>query len=116
MSTKLCGGAGVGGQLKTNRKTQRGTLGHGSQKLDVPTLIRHGDADQIASIAELALLSSQIAKGATFKSNSRRVTPHVLDAKDQINTELLAFIKGAVTKAKARVTVYSTNQPGRTPI
>src|SRR5205823_14533413 len=37
------------------------------KKLDVPTLILHGDDDQIVPIGASALLSSKIVKGATLK-------------------------------------------------
>jgi non-heme chloroperoxidase len=64
------------------------------RKFDVPTLIIHGDDDQIVPIGASALLSSKIVKGATL-----RVYPggsHGLTAteKDKVNADLLAFIKG----------------------
>ncbi len=37
------------------------------KKIDVPTLIMHGDDDQIVPIADSALLSSKLVKGATLK-------------------------------------------------
>jgi len=37
------------------------------KKFDVPTLILHGDDDQIVPIVASALLSSKIVKGATLK-------------------------------------------------
>ena len=37
------------------------------KKFDVPTLILHGDDDQIVPIADSALLSSKIVKGAALK-------------------------------------------------
>ena len=37
------------------------------KKFDVPTLILHGDDDQIVPIAASALLSSKIVKNATLK-------------------------------------------------
>ena len=37
------------------------------KKFDVPTLIIHGDDDQIAPIADSARLSSKIVKDATLK-------------------------------------------------
>ena len=64
------------------------------RKIDVPTLILHGDEDQIVPIAASALLSSKIVKGATLKVYPG--APHGLTAthKDQVNQDLLAFIKG----------------------
>jgi non-heme chloroperoxidase len=61
------------------------------KKFDVPTLIIHGDDDQIVPIADSALLSSKLIKGATLKIYPG--APHGLCSthKDQINEELLAF-------------------------
>ena len=59
----------------------------------MPTLILHGDDDQIVPIADSALLSSKIVKGATLKVY--KGAPHGMctTLKDQVNEELLAFIK-----------------------
>ena len=64
------------------------------KKIDVPTLILHGDDDQIVPIADSALLSAKIVKGATLRVISN--APHGMCSthKDQINAELLGFIKG----------------------
>jgi non-heme chloroperoxidase len=63
------------------------------KKIDVPTLILHGDDDQIVPIADSALLSSKLVKGATLKVIPG--APHGMCStlKNQINTELLAFIR-----------------------
>ena len=63
------------------------------KKFDVPTLIMHGDDDQIVSIADSALLSSKIVKGAALKVYTGQ--PHGMCStnKDQINADLLAFFK-----------------------
>ena len=62
-------------------------------KFDVPTLILHGDDDQIVPIDASALLSAKIIKGATLKIY--RGAPHGMCStnKDQINADLLAFFK-----------------------
>jgi non-heme chloroperoxidase len=64
------------------------------KRFDVPTLILHGDDDQIVPIADSALLSSKIVDGATLKVYPG--APHGLMAthKDQFNADLLAFIRG----------------------
>jgi non-heme chloroperoxidase len=64
------------------------------KKFDVPTLIIHGDDDQIVPIGASALLSSKIVKGATLKIYPG--APHGLPSthKDQLNADLLAFCKG----------------------
>jgi non-heme chloroperoxidase len=63
------------------------------KKFDVPTLILHGDDDQIVPIGAAALLSSKIVKGATLKVYPG--APHGMCStlKDQVNADLLAFIK-----------------------
>jgi len=62
-------------------------------RFDVPTLILHGDDDQIVPIGASAMLSSKLIKGATLKVY--RGAPHGMctTLKDQVNAELLAFIK-----------------------
>ena len=64
------------------------------KKFDVPTLILHGDDDQIVPIANSALLSAKLVKSATLKIY--KGAPHGLCTthKDQVNEDLLAFIKG----------------------
>lgn len=63
------------------------------KKIDVPTLILHGDADQIVPIADSALLSAKLVKQATLKvipgAPHGMCTTHA----DQINAELLSFLK-----------------------
>ena len=63
------------------------------KKFDVPTLILHGDDDQIVPIEDTALLSAKLVKGATVKIISG--APHGMCSthKDQINAELLSFIQ-----------------------
>ncbi len=63
------------------------------RKFDVPTLIMHGDDDQMVPIGASALLSSKIVKGSTLKVYPG--LPHGMCSthKDQINADLLAFLK-----------------------
>lgn len=63
------------------------------KKFDVPTLILHGDDDQIVPIAGSAILSSKLVKNAQLKIY--KGAPHGICTthKDQINDDLLAFIK-----------------------
>jgi non-heme chloroperoxidase len=64
------------------------------KKIDVPTLVLHGDDDQIVPIAASALLSSKLVRGATLKVYPG--APHGMCSthKDEVNADLLAFIKG----------------------
>jgi non-heme chloroperoxidase len=63
------------------------------KKFDVPTLILHGDDDQIVPIKASALLSSKLVKGATLKVIPGAPHGMLSTLKDQINAELLAFFK-----------------------
>ena len=63
------------------------------KKIDVPTLILHGDDDQIVPIDDSARLSAKLIKGAQLKVYPG--APHGMCStlKDAINSELLAFLK-----------------------
>ena len=63
------------------------------RKFDVPTLILHGDDDQIVPIGASALLSSKLVRGATLKVIPGAPHGMVSTLKDQINEELLTFFK-----------------------
>jgi non-heme chloroperoxidase len=63
-------------------------------KFDVPTLILHGDDDQIVPIQASAMQSVKLIKGAELKVY--KGAPHGMctTLKDEVNADLLAFIKG----------------------
>jgi non-heme chloroperoxidase len=63
------------------------------KKIDVPTLIIHGDDDQIVPIGASALLSAKIVRDSTLQVY--RGAPHGLPIthKEQFNADLLAFLK-----------------------
>ena len=63
------------------------------RKVDVPTLILHGDDDQIVPIGGAAMQSSKLIKNATLKVY--KGAPHGMctTLKDKVNEELLAFFK-----------------------
>jgi non-heme chloroperoxidase len=63
------------------------------KRIDVPTLVLHGDDDQIVPYADSALISSKIIKNA--KLVIYKGAPHGMctTLKDRVNEELLAFIK-----------------------
>ena len=63
------------------------------KKFDVPTLILHGDDDQIVPIGASALLAAKLVKGATLKVLPGLPHGMCTTHKDQINAELLAFLK-----------------------
>jgi non-heme chloroperoxidase len=66
------------------------------QRVDVPTLIVHGDDDQIVPIKASALRAAELVKDATLKVYEG--APHglaqVAPYKDRFNTDLLDFIRG----------------------
>jgi len=62
------------------------------KKIDVPTLILHGDDDQIVPIGASALLSSKIVKGATLKVYPGAPHGMCTTLKEQVNTDLLGFL------------------------
>src|SRR5271170_6010988 len=63
------------------------------KKFDVPSLVLHGDDDQIVPFADSGLLQSKLIKGATLKVYPG--APHGLCTThaDQVNVDLLAFVK-----------------------
>jgi non-heme chloroperoxidase len=64
------------------------------KKFDVPTLILHGDADQIVPIGASALLSSKLVKGAVLKIYPGAPHGMCTTLKDKVNADLLEFMKG----------------------
>jgi non-heme chloroperoxidase len=63
------------------------------KRIEVPTLIIHGDDDQIVPIGDSALLSSKIVRNATL--HVYEGAPHGLTAthKEKFNADLLAFLQ-----------------------
>src|ERR1700720_3046199 len=70
------------------------------KKIDVPTLILHGDDDQIVPIGAAALMSAKIVKNATLKVYPG--FPHGMPTThaDQINTDLLEFLDAQKKSSK----------------
>jgi len=69
------------------------------KKFDVPTLILHGDADQIVPIGAAAMLSSKIVKNATLKVYPGAPHGMCTTLADQVNADLLAFLQETEHKA-----------------
>ena len=65
------------------------------KKIDVPTLILHGDDDQIVPIAASAMLSAKLVRDARLEVYQG--APHGMCSthKDKVNADLLAFIRGS---------------------
>ena len=62
--------------------------------IDVPTLVMHGDDDQIVPIADSALLSIKLLKNGTLKVYKKFPHGMCTTHADVVNPDLLAFIKG----------------------
>lgn len=62
------------------------------KRFDIPTLILHGDDDQIVPIGASAMMSSKIVKGAILKVYPG--APHGMCStlKDKVNADLIAFL------------------------
>ena len=73
------------------------------KKFDIPTLIMHGDDDQVVPIADTALLSAKIIKNAQLKVYPGH--PHGMPQthKDEINADLLEFVQQS-QQSSARAT------------
>jgi non-heme chloroperoxidase len=86
----MCGFPGAYFCIKAFSETD---LTEDLKRIDVPTLVMHGDDDQIVPIGASAMLSSKVIKGATLKVYPG--APHGMCStlKDQINADLLAFFK-----------------------
>ena len=61
-------------------------------KIDVPTLVIHGDDDQIVPIADSALLSAKLVKGAKLQIYEGASHGLCTTHKQKVNEDLLAFI------------------------
>jgi non-heme chloroperoxidase len=62
------------------------------KKMDVPTLILHGDDDQIVPIADSAMLSAKLVKNAELKIYNGAPHGMCTTEKNKVNQDLLAFI------------------------
>ena len=71
------------------------------KKIDVPTLVMHGEDDQIVPVKDSAKKSARLIRGA--KEIYYPGAPHGLTAthQDRVNADLLAFVKGLAIPASA---------------
>jgi non-heme chloroperoxidase len=92
LQTMLCGHKAAYECIKAFSETD---FTEDLKKFDVPTLILHGDADQIVPIGASAMLSSKLVNGAVLKVIPG--APHGMCStlKDQVNEELLTFFQKA---------------------
>jgi non-heme chloroperoxidase len=82
------------------------------KKFDVPTLVLHGEDDQIVPVRNSAEKSAQLIKGA--KEIYYPGAPHGITAthQDQINSELLAFLQGSSASPSRDRTMAGTSTTG----
>jgi len=90
LQSMMCGFPGSYFCIKAFSETD---LTEDCKKIDVPTLILHGDDDQIVPIGAAAMKSSKLIKNAELKIY--KGAPHGMctTLKDKVNEDLLAFIK-----------------------
>jgi len=70
------------------------------KKIDVPTLVLHGDDDQIVPIGNSALLSAKLIQGAELMVYEGASHGLCTTHKNQVNEDLLAFIKSGAKTAR----------------
>ena len=85
--------AGLKGSYDCIKAFSETDLNEDLKRFDVPTLVLHGDDDQIVPIADSALLSSKIIPDAELKVYPGAPHGLMVTHKEQFNADLLAFIK-----------------------
>jgi non-heme chloroperoxidase len=86
-------GVGIKGAYDCVKAFSETDLTEDLKRNDLPTLIIHGDDDQIVPIADSALRSAKILKNATLKVYPGASHGLFSTHKDQFNADLLAFLK-----------------------
>jgi non-heme chloroperoxidase len=81
------------GRTTASRRSQRRTSPRTSKRIDVPTLILQGDADQIVPIDDASRLSAKLVKNSTLKVYPGASHGICTVNADQVNADLLAFLK-----------------------
>jgi non-heme chloroperoxidase len=84
---------GIKGQLDCIREFSEVDYTNDLKKIDKPTLILHGDDDQIVPIAASALKTAKIVPNATLKVYPGGAHGMAQNRADEVNADVLAFIK-----------------------
>jgi len=84
---------GIKGQYDCVKQFSETDFTQDLKKFDIPTLILHGDDDQIVPIADSAQLSSKIIRNATLKVYPGAPHGMCTTIADKVNMDLLAFIR-----------------------
>ena len=82
------------GQLDCIKQFSETDFTEDLKRIDVPTLILHGDDDQIVPIANSALLSAKLVKKSTLKVYPGSSHGLCVTQADKVNADLLAFLRG----------------------
>ena len=85
--------AGIKAALDCIRQFSETDFTEDLKRFDVPTLIAHGDDDQIVPIGASALLSAKIVKNATLKIYPGGSHGLAQTQQEEFNADLLAFIE-----------------------
>jgi non-heme chloroperoxidase len=85
--------AGLKGAYDCIRAFSETDLTEDLKRFDVPTLVLHGDDDQIVPFPDSAPLSSKLIPGAELKVYPGAPHGLMVTHKDQFNADLLEFIK-----------------------
>lgn len=85
---------GLKGELDSIRAFSESDFHADLAKFDVPTLVLHGDDDQIVPISASALETVKIVKGAVLKVYAGADHGLTVTHQDRFNADLLDFIKG----------------------
>jgi len=85
--------AGLKGAYDCIKQFSESTFYEDLAKFDVPTLIIHGDDDQIVPIDDAGRKSVKLVKGATLKVYPGAPHGLMVTHRDEVNADLLAFLK-----------------------
>ena len=85
---------GLKGQLDSIRAFSESDFNADLKRFDKPTLVLHGDDDQIVPIGAAALSTVKIVKHAVLKVYEGADHGLTQTHQDRFNADLLAFIKG----------------------
>jgi len=85
----------VGSKVSTtaSRLSRKPDFNEDLKKIDVPTLVMHGDDDQIVPFSDAGAFTAKIVKNATLKVYPGFPHGMPISHADVINPDLLAFIK-----------------------
>jgi non-heme chloroperoxidase len=99
LAGQMCGLKGAYDCIKAFSETD---LTEDCKKFDVPTLLIHGDDDQIVPIGAAAMLSSKLIKNSTLIIYEGQPHGICTTQKDRVNADLLKFMQSLPKTATAK--------------